>query len=204
MAPGRVGLRPTYGQPGLQARSREKRTRTSTDLTATLMQARLFQTGSIALPASRFFCEHLHQNLFWACISRIHAQVPVATTGKLTESLNQQIPCGIDVSIMVRPARSRMPRLERFAASLTPRGARCSTLDKPPDALRVTPHIELRAMAQAGAVVLVLEDFKESRAAPVPVTPSVKASDDGFRRFSCARAAATPNRPRSGSIQTVA
>jgi hypothetical protein len=64
------------------------------------MKSRLFQTGSIALPASRFLCEHLHQNLFWACISRIHAQVPVITTGKLTESLHQQIPCGIDVSVM--------------------------------------------------------------------------------------------------------
>src|ERR1700722_10950854 len=46
-------------------------------LTATLMQSCLFQTGSIASPASRFICEHLHQNLFWACISRIHAQVPL-------------------------------------------------------------------------------------------------------------------------------
>jgi hypothetical protein len=27
------------------------------------MQSRLFQTGSMALPASRFICEHLHQNL---------------------------------------------------------------------------------------------------------------------------------------------
>src|SRR5271154_4946186 len=71
-------------------------------LTAVL--AHLFQTGSIALPASRFLCEHLHQNLFWACISRIHAQVPVVTTGKLTESLHQQIPCGIDVSVMARLA----------------------------------------------------------------------------------------------------
>src|SRR5258708_28338838 len=61
------------------------------------MQCRLFQTGSIVSPASRFFCEHLHQNLFWACISRIHAQVPLVTSGKLTESLHQQIPCGIDV-----------------------------------------------------------------------------------------------------------
>jgi hypothetical protein len=49
------------------------------------------------LPASRFLCEHLHQTLFWACISRIHAQVPLVTSGKLTESLHQQIPCGIDV-----------------------------------------------------------------------------------------------------------
>jgi len=64
------------------------------------MQTCLFQTGSIALPASRFFCEHLRQNLFWACISRIHAQVPLITSGKLTESLHQQVPCGIDVSVM--------------------------------------------------------------------------------------------------------
>jgi hypothetical protein len=69
-------------------------------LTAPLIQSCLFQTGSIASPASRFFCEHLHQNLFWACISRIHAQVPLVTSGKLTESLHQQIPSGIDVSVM--------------------------------------------------------------------------------------------------------
>src|SRR5579863_50536 len=67
-------------------------------LTAPLMQIRLFQTGSVALPASRephsvAFCEHLHQNLFWACISRIHAQVPLVTSGKLTEAFHQQIPC---------------------------------------------------------------------------------------------------------------
>jgi len=48
------------------------------------MPSRLFHTGSMALPASRFMCEHLHQNRFWACISRIHAQVPVIMTGKLT------------------------------------------------------------------------------------------------------------------------
>jgi primosomal replication protein N len=69
------------------------------------MQSYLFQTGSIASPASRelhsvALCEHLHQNLFWACISRIHAQVPLVTSGKLTESLHQQIPCGIDVSVV--------------------------------------------------------------------------------------------------------
>ena len=64
------------------------------------MPSRLFQTGSIALPASRFMCEHLPQNLFWGCLSRIHAQVPVITTGKLTETLHQHIACGIDVSVM--------------------------------------------------------------------------------------------------------
>jgi O-6-methylguanine DNA methyltransferase len=43
-------------------------------LTALLTEPRLLQTGSIPLPASRFLCEHLHQNVFfWACISRIHA-----------------------------------------------------------------------------------------------------------------------------------
>jgi hypothetical protein len=65
-----------------------------------LTEPRLFQTGAIALPASRFLCEHLHQNLFWACISRIHAQVPVVTTGQLTKTFRQQIPCGIDVSVV--------------------------------------------------------------------------------------------------------
>src|ERR1700676_2262290 len=73
------------------------------------MQSCLFQTGSIALPASRFICEHLHQNLFWACISRIHAQVPLVTSGKLTESLHQQIPRGIDVSVMARFAFRARP-----------------------------------------------------------------------------------------------
>jgi len=73
------------------------------------MQTCLFQTGSIVLPASRFICEHLHQNLFWACISRIHAQVPLVTSGKLTESLHQQIPRGVDVSVMGYPAFGASP-----------------------------------------------------------------------------------------------
>jgi hypothetical protein len=43
-------------------------------MTAVLTEPRLFQTGSIALPASRFLCEHLRQKVFFgACISRIHA-----------------------------------------------------------------------------------------------------------------------------------
>jgi hypothetical protein len=58
-------------------------------LTALLTELRLFQTGSIPLPASRFLCEHLHQNLFRACISRIHAQVPVVTTGQQVLDTNQ-------------------------------------------------------------------------------------------------------------------
>jgi hypothetical protein len=78
-------------------------------LTAPLMQSYPFLTGSIVMPASRelhfvALCEHLHQNLFWACISRIQAQVPLATSGKLTESFHQQISCGIDVSVMARVA----------------------------------------------------------------------------------------------------
>jgi hypothetical protein len=41
------------------------------------------------MPASRFVCEHLHQDVFfWACISRIHAQVPVTTTGQLAKTLH--------------------------------------------------------------------------------------------------------------------
>jgi hypothetical protein len=71
------------------------------------MQSYLFLTGSIVLPAScelHFvaLCEHLHQNLFRGCISRIHAQVPLVTSGKLTEAFHQQIPCGIDASVMAR------------------------------------------------------------------------------------------------------
>src|ERR1700738_4400959 len=69
-------------------------------LTALLMELRLFQTGSIPSPASRFLCEHLLQNLIWACFSRIHAQVPVVTTGQLAKTFRQQIPCGIDVAIV--------------------------------------------------------------------------------------------------------
>jgi hypothetical protein len=78
-------------------------------LTALLTEPRLFQTGSIALPASRFLCEHLLQNLFWACISRIHAQVPVITTGQLTKTFRQQIPCGIDVTVVPGPASRAVP-----------------------------------------------------------------------------------------------
>src|ERR1700738_712208 len=75
-----------------------------------LAEPRLFQTGSIALPASRFLCEHLHQKVFfWPCISRIHAQVPVVTTGKLAKTLRRQIPCGIDVAIVAGPAFRARP-----------------------------------------------------------------------------------------------
>src|SRR5262249_51817420 len=75
------------------------------DLTALLPQPRRFQTSSIAVPASRFLREHLHQSVFFsACIPRISAQVPVVTTGKLTHTLRQRIPCGIDIAIMAAAA----------------------------------------------------------------------------------------------------
>jgi hypothetical protein len=62
------------------------------------------------MPASRFLCEHLHQNIFfWACISRIHAQVPVVTTGQLAKTLRQKIPCGIDVAVVEGPASGASP-----------------------------------------------------------------------------------------------
>jgi len=62
------------------------------------------------LPASRFVCEHLHQKVFfWACISRIHAQVPVVTTGQLAKTLRRQIPCGIDVAVVAGPAFRARP-----------------------------------------------------------------------------------------------
>jgi hypothetical protein len=73
------------------------------------MEPRLFQTGSIPLPASRFLCEHLNQNFFWACISRIHAQVPVITTGQLAKTFRQQISSCIDVAIVVSPAVRARP-----------------------------------------------------------------------------------------------
>jgi hypothetical protein len=79
-------------------------------LTALLPQSPRFQSGWIAVPASRFLCEHLHQNVFfWACISRISAQVPVITTGKLTHTLRQQIPCSINIPIMAGPALRAPP-----------------------------------------------------------------------------------------------
>src|SRR6516164_8817711 len=102
------------GRPPL-ARTRDRRCargdpRPRDLLTALLSQSRRFQAGSIAVPASRFLCEHLHQKLlFWACISRIHAQVPVVTTGKLTHTLRQQIPCGIDIPIVASPALGTRP-----------------------------------------------------------------------------------------------
>jgi hypothetical protein len=75
-----------------------------------LTEPRLFQTSSIPMPASRFLCEHLHQNVFvWACISRIHAQVPVVTTGQLAKTLRQKIPCGIDVAVVAGPASRTRP-----------------------------------------------------------------------------------------------
>jgi len=78
-------------------------------LTTLLSKLRLFHTGAIAMPASRFICEHLLQKFFRACIPRIHAQVPVITTGKLTKSLRQQIACGIDVAIVVNTASRATP-----------------------------------------------------------------------------------------------
>ena len=79
-------------------------------MTALLTEPRLFETGSIPSPASRFICEHLHQNVFiWACISRIHAQVPVATTGRLAKTLRQNSPCGIDVAVVAGPAFRARP-----------------------------------------------------------------------------------------------
>jgi len=78
-------------------------------LTALLSKPRLFQTGAIPMPASRFACEHLPENFLRACTSRIHAQVPVVTTGKLTETLRQQIPRGIDVTVVVGPAFRTAP-----------------------------------------------------------------------------------------------
>src|SRR2546430_2097476 len=83
-----------------------------TSLTALPSESRLFHTGSIPMPASRFLCEHLHQNVFfWACISRIHAQDPVVTTGQLAaKTLRQQVACCIDIAIMAASA-SRAPPL---------------------------------------------------------------------------------------------
>lgn len=58
-------------------------------MTTLLSLARLFPTGSLAVPASRFPCEHLPDELeiIEACTSRIHAQVPVVTTGYLLQSI---------------------------------------------------------------------------------------------------------------------
>jgi hypothetical protein len=58
-------------------------------LTTLLSLARLFPTGSLAVPAWRFLCEHLPDELelIEACTSRIHAQDPVVTAGYLSQSL---------------------------------------------------------------------------------------------------------------------
>ena len=57
------------------------------------------------MPVSRFLCEHLPDELeiIEACISRIHAQVPVVTTGgNLSHILIQDGAGGIDVAIVAR------------------------------------------------------------------------------------------------------
>src|SRR6202158_5033704 len=78
-------------------------------LTALLTEPRLFRTSSIPSPASRFLCGHLLRSVFRACTSRIHAQVPVVTTGQLAKTLRQHIPCGIDVAVVTAPARGAYP-----------------------------------------------------------------------------------------------
>jgi hypothetical protein len=63
------------------------------------------------VPVSRFLCEHLPDELIVieACISRIHAQDPVVTTGDLSHPLMQDVACGIDVAIVVRSALGTAP-----------------------------------------------------------------------------------------------
>jgi multidrug resistance protein, MATE family len=74
-------------------------------LTALLSASCLFQTDMMPMPASRFLCEHLLRKvLFWACTSRIHAQVPAITAGQLAKALRQHIPRGIDVTVVQRAA----------------------------------------------------------------------------------------------------
>jgi hypothetical protein len=77
----------------------------------TPLRVRLFHTGSLTMPVSRFLCEHLldEVTIIEACTSRIHAQVPVATTGNLSHPLVQNAACSIDVPVVVRPARAARP-----------------------------------------------------------------------------------------------
>jgi hypothetical protein len=82
---------------------------------APLMQSCLFQTGSIALPASRelhfiALCEHLHQNLFWACISRIHAQVPIEDVPRRYQRSDE-----VPDSAKVKGPASYFPSIENTA-----------------------------------------------------------------------------------------
>src|SRR5579872_2912253 len=63
------------------------------------------------MPVSRFLCEHLLDDvkIIEACTSRIHAQVPVVTTGNLSHPLVQNAACSIDVPVVVRPALGTAP-----------------------------------------------------------------------------------------------
>ena len=74
-------------------------------LTALLTETRLFQTGSIPLPASRelhfvALCEHLHQNLFWAC--SVHQ-----SRRELTALLLAQVPQACLIALGILELASR-------------------------------------------------------------------------------------------------
>jgi hypothetical protein len=93
------------------------------------------------MPASRFLCEHLRQNdVIWACTSRIHAQVPVITTGQLAKTLRQQISCSIHITVVASPALWACP---------------LPLIHVPQCALRLTSRIELHTTAQAVRLVPV-------------------------------------------------
>src|SRR5205823_2901639 len=104
----RISAQPVRGHLSKQQRWIPTR-KGDSPLTALQLERYLFQTGTVSSPASRFLCEHLHQNLFWACISRIHAQVPVVTTGQLAKTFRQQISSGIDIAVVARPASRARP-----------------------------------------------------------------------------------------------
>src|SRR2546429_3355301 len=94
-------------------------------LTALLSVSRLFHTGSIPMPASRFLCEHLHQNLFfWACISRIHAQRSEEHTSELQSRLHLVCRLLLEKKKIHRPVQPRLtylpPTLPPLASSLAP------------------------------------------------------------------------------------
>ena len=71
-------------------------------MTALLSDPPAFHSPAARLSLLRFICEHLHLSFLSAWTSRIDAQVPTVTAGKL--ALRQQILRGIDVAIMVDTA----------------------------------------------------------------------------------------------------
>src|ERR1700674_5095457 len=106
-------------------------------LTALLTEPRLFRTGSIPSPASRFLCGHLLRSVS----IRIGAN-PVASCDDPDLKIMILLPNGLHVHL-------------RCVCTHTRREPQRSLQHQPPDALRVTSRIELRAMAQTRGVLTI-------------------------------------------------